>query len=183
LFFGVLHNLNATRPPLQRVPNRQQTAIRIFPPLMIPEPERFDALIRQSLFANRVPFHFFRRTVLKTVKLNRQLRIGAVKIQDASAKPMLPPEFETGKPPPPQRPPKLSFFVGLMAAQFAGYWFQVHPRKDADWRKNIKPLTPALSPPDGARETNRESSSFLPALKVSPIPPATFSPAAGSFFR
>jgi hypothetical protein len=94
---GVFHDLNAAGSPLQRIPNFQQTFLAIPLPMMVPEPERFDALFRQIFFAPYVALNSFRQTVLKTVKFDIELRVGAVKIEDMSAHCMLPTKFETGE--------------------------------------------------------------------------------------
>ena len=126
MFPGVFHYPNAAGPPLQRVPNFQQTSVAIFLPLMIPEPEGLNALLRQKFFPRFIPLNSFRQTMLKAVEFDIQLRISAVKIQDMSASCVLPAKFEAGELPSSQRPPKLFFFIGLVAAQPAGDLFEAH---------------------------------------------------------
>ena len=126
MFPGVFHYPNAAGSPLQRVPNFQQTSVAIIPPLMIPEPKGFDALFRQKFFPRFIPLNSFRQTVLKAVEFDIQLRVSAVKIQDMSANGVLPSKFEAGKLSSSQCPPKLFFFIGLVAAQLAGDLFEAH---------------------------------------------------------
>ena len=129
LFPGVFHYLNTAGSLSQRIPNFQQTSLVIPLPLMVPEPERFDAAFCQILFARFVALNSFRQTVLKTVKFDVQLRISAIKIQDMSADHVLPPKFETGESPSAQGLPKFSFLVGLSAAKIASNLRKTHTGK------------------------------------------------------
>ena len=62
---------------------------------MIPEAKRFNVLFRQKLFADLVVANPFRQTMLKTIQLNGQLCIRTIKIQNVSAKVVLPAELES----------------------------------------------------------------------------------------
>ena len=126
LFPGVLHYPNAARPSLQSVPNFQQTSLAILLPLMVPEPEGFDALLRQKFFAGFVPLNSSRQAVLKAVQFDIQLRVCAVKIQDMSAKCVLPAKFEAGELASSQCLPKFFFLVCLRATKIAGDLFEAH---------------------------------------------------------
>ena len=129
MFPGIFHYLNAAGSPLQRVPNFQQTSVAIIPPLMIPEPKGFDALLRQKFFPRFIPLNSFRHAMLKAVEFDIQLRVSTVKIQDMSANCVLSAEFEAGKLSSSQCPPKLFFFIGLVAAQLAGDLFEAHAER------------------------------------------------------
>jgi hypothetical protein len=126
LFPGGLHYLNAAGSPLHGIPDFQQTSVAILLPLMVPETKGLNPLPRQIFFPHLVPLNAFRQTVLKAVEFDIQLRVRAVKIQDMSANHMLPAEFEAGELPSAQCPPKLFFFVGLIAAKQAGDFFEAH---------------------------------------------------------
>ena len=93
---------------------------------MIPEPKGFNALLRQKFFPRFIPLNSFRQTMLKAVGFDIQLRVSAVKIQDMSANGVLPAKFEAGELSSSQCPPKLFFFIGLVAAQLAGDLFEAH---------------------------------------------------------
>jgi hypothetical protein len=82
---------------LHRIPDFQQAAFPILPPLMIPEAKRFNVLFRQEFSTRLVAVNPFRQTMLKAIQLNRQFRIGTIKIQNVSADGVLPAEFETGE--------------------------------------------------------------------------------------
>ncbi len=90
---------------------------------MIPEPKRFNALCDQKFFADFVTVNSFRQAVLKSIKFNGQLRIGAIEIQNMSSNGMLPAKFETGEASSAQRPPELLFLIGLITTKLAGDWF------------------------------------------------------------
>src|ERR1700690_2074436 len=99
------HHARATSSPMQRIPNFQQHAVMIFPPLIIPKTQFLDALRRQKLLAFSVVLVLFRPTVLKTVEFHRQLCDGTIKIQVVNSERMLPAEFESGKTSCPQGAP------------------------------------------------------------------------------
>jgi hypothetical protein len=96
---------------------------------MIPKPQCFDTLLLQKVFPGIVTLNFFRQAVLKTIKLDRQFCVSAIKIQNMSANRVLPAKFETGKLPSAQRPPKLLLFVGLIAAKRTGDLLQAHDKR------------------------------------------------------
>jgi len=93
---------------------------------MVPESNRFNALLREIFFASFVTLDAFKQTVLNTIKLHRQFCVGTIKVQNTIANGVLSAEFETGKSAPAQRPPKLRFLFGLIAAKMAGDLFEAH---------------------------------------------------------
>jgi len=124
---------------------------------MIPEPKSFDVLRRQKFFPRFIPLNSARQTMLKTVELDIQLRVSAVKIQDMSANGVLPAKFEAGELPPSQCLPQFFFLVGLIAAKFAGDLFEVHVGRMQIVGKNSSSSPPALSSFGEERVTNRAS--------------------------
>jgi hypothetical protein len=112
---------------LDHVPDFQQTTFAVFAPLTIPETQRLDALIREKFFPRRVAPDSFRQTMLKTVQLDGELRVGAVEIQNVI----------------PDR---------VLAAKFAGDLFEAHGGRMLVAIKNSSPLTSILSPFGGARK-------------------------------
>jgi hypothetical protein len=93
---------------------------------MIPEPECFNILLRQKSFTNFIMVNSLGQTVLKAVKFNGQLRIGAKEIQNMSANGVLPAKFETGELSSAQRAPEFFFVFGLMTAKLTGDLFEAH---------------------------------------------------------
>ncbi len=83
--------------------------------------------------------------MLKTVQLDGELRVGAVEIQNVIPDRVLAAEFETGKTPATQRPPKFLLLVCLLAAKFAGDLFEAHDGRMLVAIKNSSPLTSILS--------------------------------------
>ena len=128
---------------------------------MIPEPKRFNVLLRQKSFANFITVNSSGQTVLKTIQFNGQFCIGAIEIQNMSANGVLPSEFETGEASPAQCPPELLFFVGLIAAKLAGDWFEVHVGR---MRKiiEISSSSPRPSPRLARRGRRNAANSFVP---------------------
>ena len=100
---------------------------------------------RQKLLALLVNANGFGQAMLEAVKLNRQLCIGAIEIQNVPANHVLPAEFETRKRASAQCVPEFFFLVGLVAAKPAGGMFQTHAdrMKKPDEKSSL--LTPALS--------------------------------------
>jgi hypothetical protein len=109
---------------LQRIPDFQQATLTVLPPLMIPEPKCFNILLRQKSFTNFIMVNSFGQTMLKAVKFNGQLRIGAVEIQNMSANGMLPAKFETGELSSSQCAPQFFLVFGLMTAKLTGKLFE-----------------------------------------------------------
>lgn len=66
---------------------------------MIPKAQRLDVLLRQKILPRPVAEEPFWQTVLKAIKLDVQLCISAVKIQDVISDRVLAAEFETGETP------------------------------------------------------------------------------------
>jgi hypothetical protein len=116
----IFHHPHAARPALQRIPDGQQAALAILPPLTIPEPQRLDVLFRQKFFTNGILLQSFRQTVLETVQLHIQPRRRAVEIQGIIPDRMLPAKFKTGEPVAAQRPPQIPFLVRLITTKLAG---------------------------------------------------------------
>jgi hypothetical protein len=139
LFAFILHYPNASCQTLQGIPDYQQTTFPIFPPLMIPESNRFDALLREIFLAGFVTLDVFRQAVLKTVELYSQFCICAIKIQNVIANGMLSSELETGKSAPPERPPKLLLLIRLIVAKLTGDLFKAHVEMMMVLRINSSP--------------------------------------------
>ena len=116
----IFHHPHAARPALQRIPNRQQAALAVLPPLAVPETQRFNVLIRQKFFAHGIALQSFRQTVLETVQFHSQPRRRAIEIQNIITLRMLPAKFETRKPMAAQCPPQIPFLVCLITAKLAG---------------------------------------------------------------
>jgi hypothetical protein len=131
---------------LQRIPDCQQTTFPIFPPLMIPESNRFNALLREKLFARFVMLDAFRQAVLNAIKLDRQFCVGTVKVQNATANGVLSAELETGKSASPERAPKLLLLIRLIVAKLPGDLFEAHAGMMMIVKNKFKPLTLPLSP-------------------------------------
>jgi hypothetical protein len=129
LLFGVLHHLNASCPTLKRVPNLNQTSVSILTPFMVPKSQAFDALFGKVFVACSIFFHEIRPTVLKTIELNRESCIGAVKIQNVLSQCVLPSKFEADKSMIAERPPKFPFFLRLLAAKIARDLLHTHKGK------------------------------------------------------
>jgi hypothetical protein len=146
---------------LQRIPDFQQTSFAIFPPLMIPEPKRLNALFGQKLFADFVTLDSFRQAVLKSIQFDSQFCIGAREIQNMFANGMLPAKFETGEASSMQCPPEFLFFVGLITAKLAGDWFEAHAGR---MRKiiGISSSSPRPSPRLARRGRRNAVNSFVP---------------------
>ena len=83
---------------------------------MIPELERFDALLRQIFLSHFVPPNSLRQAVLKAVEFDVQLCIGTIEIQNMFANCVLPTKFDAGELSSSQCLPKLFFFISLIAA-------------------------------------------------------------------
>ena len=126
LFVGIFHYLNTTGQPLQCIPDCQQTTFPIFPPLMIPESDRFNALLCEKLVARFVTLDAFRQAVLNTIKLHCQFCVGTVKVQNAIANGVLSAELETGESASTERPPKLLFLICLIVAKLPCDLFEGH---------------------------------------------------------
>jgi hypothetical protein len=148
---GVFHYADAARPLLNRIPDFQQATVAVLVPLMIPESQRLNALLRQKFFPRFVALDSLRRTVLRTVQFDGEFRVRAIEIQNVIADRVLAAEFETGETSPAQRPPEFFFFIGLIATKFAGDLFEVHCERMRLAKNKFKPLTLILSPFSGER--------------------------------
>jgi hypothetical protein len=111
--------LHASGAALNNIPNFKQTSVPIFAPLVIPKTQGLYALFRQKLFAHCIPPNAFRRTMLKTVQFDREFCICTVEIEYVSGNRVLPPKFETSKPPAAKRLPQFLFLLGLITAKGA----------------------------------------------------------------
>ena len=123
----IFHHPHAARPALQRIPDGQQAALAVFPPLAIPETQRLDVLLRQKFFADGIALQPFRQAVLRTVQLHVQPRHRTIEIQKVITRRMLPAKFETGKLMTAQRPPQIPLIIRLIMTKPAGGGDRVHP--------------------------------------------------------
>jgi hypothetical protein len=146
LLLRIFHHADTTRSLLNRVPNFQQTTFAVLTPLAIPETQRLDALIHEKFFPCRVAPDSFRQTMLKTVQLDGELCLGAVEIQNVIPDRVLAAEFETGKTPATQRPPKFLLLIRLLAAKFAGDLFEAHGGRMLVAEKNSSTALATPSP-------------------------------------
>ena len=93
---------------------------------MIPKSENSDAFLREEFLPLAIPLNSLRMTVLRTIQLDSELRIGAIEIQNVISDCVLPTKFETGESSPSQSPPEHLFVVRLVAAQLAREWSEAH---------------------------------------------------------
>jgi hypothetical protein len=130
---------------MEAMPNFQQDALRIFPPLTIPKPQLFNSLSGKPLLTLLVMHFLLRRAMLKAIQLNREPRQRAVKVQEIIPGVMLTAEFEARKSSGAQSAPELFFLIGLLAAQPAGIVFGIHWRTVTrpGWRIN-QSINPSL---------------------------------------
>ena len=70
----VFHHPHTASPALQRIPDGQQAALAVLSPLVVPETQRLNVLIRQKFFTHRIALQSFRQTMLETVLLLIQPR-------------------------------------------------------------------------------------------------------------
>ncbi len=64
------HHRYTTSPTMQRIPDFEQHTFAILLPLMIPEPQFFDAASRQKMFTFFIVPLLFRQTVLEAVEFD-----------------------------------------------------------------------------------------------------------------
>ena len=83
----VFHHPHTASPALQRIPDGQQAALAVLSPLVVPETQRLNVLIRQKFFTHRIALQSFRQTMLETVHLHIQPRRRTIEIQDISPHP------------------------------------------------------------------------------------------------
>lgn len=117
---------HTTGPPVQRFPNFQEHSLAILAPLMIPEPQLFDALCRKERSAFLIALQLLRHSVLKPVQLHGQLRRRTVKIQEVGTLGMLSAEFEASEASRLQGSPKFLLLVRLLAPQSPGDAGRIH---------------------------------------------------------
>jgi hypothetical protein len=134
------HHSHTTSPTMQRSPDFEQHTFAVFLPLMIPEPEFFDAGRHKKICALFIVPLSFRHAVLKAIEFDGQFCGGTINIQEVNSHWMLASEFESGKTSGAQHAPKFLFFPGLLTAQTAGVGDGAHGKKE--W----KPLSSILSP-------------------------------------
>ncbi len=120
---------HAASAAVERMPDFQQDALGVFPPLVIPKPQFFNALRVQTLRSVAVMQPLLRHAALKPVQLDGQLGESAEKVQKVFSRRVLPVKFKSRKTPGPQRPPELFLLVGLPAAKAAGVGFGIHGRR------------------------------------------------------
>jgi hypothetical protein len=75
IVFHLSHHLQAARAPLQCVPDFPQNNFPIAVPLLIPEAQLLNALVRQELIPRRIIFLLPRQPVFKTVQLHGHYRV------------------------------------------------------------------------------------------------------------
>jgi hypothetical protein len=71
MIFHLSKHLNAAGPPMERLPNLQQHAFTIGPPLPIPKPKLLDVLAREKLFPFLIMCAGYGTSMLGTVQLHR----------------------------------------------------------------------------------------------------------------
>lgn len=76
LLLRAFHDANTSCQSLDGSPNIQQATLGVFAPLMIPETQCFNALLRQKFIALSVGFQSLRQAMLKSVQLHCQLCAG-----------------------------------------------------------------------------------------------------------
>ena len=167
----IFHHPHTTRPALQRIPDRQQAALAIRPPLAVPITQRLDVLLRQKFFAHGIALQPLRQTVLETVQFHRQPCRRTIKIQDVITHRMLPAELETRKTMAAQRPPQIPFCIRLVTAKPAGGGDRVHPDRMQIAPKNSSRtlLLPLLAQ---RGEGRGEESSFTRENNLDMMPPS-----------
>jgi hypothetical protein len=110
------YHSHTTSPAVQRIPDFEQNPFAIFPPLMIPEPEFFDAGSGEKVFAFLIVHSLLRQPMSEPIQFNGQPCQGAVKIQAIIPHRMLAAELESRESPGPQGLPQLLFLLRLFAA-------------------------------------------------------------------
>ena len=142
----VFHHPHAARPALQRIPNGQQAALAVLPPLAVPETQRLDVLLRQKLFTDGIALQPFRQTMLETVQFHVQPRRRTIEIQNVITHRMLPAKFKTRKPLAAQCPPQIPFRFRLVTTKLARGGDRVHTDRMLVVKKRSSPSPhPAFS--------------------------------------
>jgi hypothetical protein len=118
---------------MQSVPDFQQDAVRILPPLAIPKTQHLDALPVQPFFALQVVLLIPGCPVLKAVQFNGQSRHWAVEVQKIPSGGMLAAKLEPGKPAGTQRAPEMFFRTTLTAPKPAGVVLRIHLSLCKQW--------------------------------------------------
>src|SRR5260370_39990447 len=116
--------------------------------------------------------------MLKTVQFNREARGGAVEVEKGFPRRMLAAELESGKPPRPQRAPKLLFFLRLLTTETPGVYRGVHGRESRagngqdKWREGEDSQSEAFSPSSRSGRRRRGIFVLIPlSPALSPLVP------------
>ena len=83
--------------PMECVPDFEQHAFAIAPPLVVPKAEFFDVFFHQELFPFRVVLLLVWQAMLEAVQFHGEAGGGTEEIQVVDARRMLAAELETGK--------------------------------------------------------------------------------------
>ena len=105
MVWSFAHDSYASSSPVQCVPDFQQDAFPILPPLMIPEAQFFDAACNEESCTLLVALILLRQTVLEAVQFHRHFCAGTKEIQEVFPDCVLATELESGKTPRPQGAP------------------------------------------------------------------------------
>src|SRR6266511_2764866 len=137
------HDLDAARAAMQGMPDFQQHAFAIIPPLPIPKPQFLDAFHGQKLLARLIALPLPGHAVRKAVQFNRKPGGGTVEIEKIFPGRMLTPELEAGKTPRPQFAPKFFFLGSLLTPETPRVCCLIHPSdNNAVDSKDKQPLSP-----------------------------------------
>jgi hypothetical protein len=109
--FHLSHHLEATRAPLQSVPDLPEHAFPIATPLMVPEAQLLNVLACQELRSRRVMFLLPGQSVGKAVEFNGQPSRGTIVVKVVSTQRMLASEFEPREAAGSQGLPELRLFA------------------------------------------------------------------------
>jgi hypothetical protein len=126
---------------LQRVPDVQQHALAIFPPLMIPKAQFLNSLSPEKFRASLIAFKLTVSSMLKSIQFNGQSREPAIKVQKVGTDRILSAEFEPSETAGFQREPELLFFFSLFTPQTPCVLNRVHASEPKDSKEKNKPRT------------------------------------------
>ena len=149
------HQVDATRSPVQRMPDFQKHALAILAPLVIPESQHLDTLFGEKFFPRLVALNAFRRAMLKTIQFHRQSRHWAIAIQKKAAHRMLSAELESGETTRLHRVPEFLLLDGLIPAKLTGTGGTVHAKRINSPECKPSASSPRPSPPFGMEERER----------------------------
>jgi hypothetical protein len=111
---------------MQCLPDFQQDAFRIFPPLTIPESQYLNAFPAQIFGPPLIMVTLCRQAVFKPVQFNRQSCKRTIEVQIITNDRVLSAKLEARKPPGPERAPQRRFLTGLLSAQTPGVVLGIH---------------------------------------------------------